>query len=101
MPASRALREEYVGRDVNFVYISLDEDKDAWISANKDFGLPNGRSFIIPNAQESEIPAKFNLNSIPRYLLIDAKGNVVDNDAPRPSDTEQIKKVLDKMLKEK
>jgi thiol-disulfide isomerase/thioredoxin len=99
MPASQALREEYAGKGVNFVYISLDEDKDAWAASSKNFALPDAQSFLIPNAQESAIPAKFNINSIPRYLLIDAKGNVVDDDAPRPSDTGSIKEALDKMLK--
>lgn len=99
MPSSQALREEYAAKGVNFVYISLDEDKDAWASANKNFGLPDGHSFLLPNPADSEIPTKFNISSIPRYVLMDANGNVADNDAPRPSETERIKDALDKMLK--
>lgn len=99
MPASQALREEYAGKGVNFVYISLDEDKDAWASSSKGFALPDAQSFVIPNAQESAIPRQFGIRSIPRYILLDAKGNVVDDDAPRPSDTESIREALDKMLK--
>ncbi len=99
MPSSQALREEYATKGVNFVYISLDEDKDAWASANKNFALPDGHSFVLPNPSGSEIPTKFNISSIPRYILMDANGNVVDDNAPRPSETDRIKEALDKMLK--
>jgi thiol-disulfide isomerase/thioredoxin len=99
MPSSQALREEYAAKGVNFVYISLDEDKDAWALANKNFALPDGHSFVLPNPSGSEITTKFNISSIPRYVLMDANGNVVDDNAPRPSETERIKEVLDKMLK--
>ncbi len=99
MPSSQALREEYAAKGVNFVYISLDEDKDAWASANKNFALPDGHSFVLPNPSTSEITTKFNISSIPRYVLMDANGNVVDDNAPRPSETERIKEALDRMLK--
>ncbi len=99
MPSSQALREEYATKGVNFVYISLDEDKADWASANKNFALPDGHSFVLPNPAGSEIPTKFNISSIPRYVLMDANGNVLDDNAPRPSETERIKQVLDKILK--
>jgi thiol-disulfide isomerase/thioredoxin len=99
MPASQALREEYKGKDVNFVYISLDEEAADWVDANTSFALPNGQSFIIPNPSQSTIASQFNVSSIPRYLLIDSTGKVVDDNAPRPSETGRIQEALDKMLK--
>jgi thiol-disulfide isomerase/thioredoxin len=99
MPSSQALREEYANKGVNFVYISLDEDKADWASANKNFALPDGHSFVLPNPSGSEITSRFNISSIPRYVLMDEKGNVIDDNAPRPSETDRIKEALDKMLK--
>jgi hypothetical protein len=82
------------------VYISLDEDKADWASANKNFALPDGHSFVLPNPSGSEITSRFNISSIPRYVLMDANGNAVDDNAPRPSETERIKESLNKMLKQ-
>jgi len=31
---------------------------------------------------------------IPRYIFIDEKGNIVNDDAPRPSDPMELKKLL-------
>jgi thiol-disulfide isomerase/thioredoxin len=99
MPASQALREKYKGEDVNFVYISLDEETNDWADANASFALPSGQSFIIPNPSQSTIATQFNVSSIPRYLLIDSSGKVIDDNAPRPSEIERINEAIDKMLK--
>jgi thiol-disulfide isomerase/thioredoxin len=99
MPASQDLRAAYKDKDVNFVYISLDENADDWVNANTKFALPAGHSFLIPNASLSSIPAQFAVNSIPRYMLIDSTGNVVNDNAPRPSESGMIGASLDKMLK--
>ncbi len=99
MPASEDLRAAYKDKDVNFVYISLDEDSGDWMNANTKFALPAGHSFLIPGSSQSSIPTQFALNSIPRYMLIDSTGNVINDNAPRPSESEMIKASLDRMLK--
>ncbi len=99
MPASQALREAYKDKDVNFVYVSLDEESAAWMEANKSFALPEGHSFLLANPSESAITTGFNISSIPRYILIDENGKVIDEDAPRPSESERITSALDKLLK--
>jgi hypothetical protein len=38
------------------------------------------------------------VNSIPRFILIDEKGNIVNTDAPRPSSGDQIRNVLNELL---
>jgi len=37
------------------------------------------------------------LRSIPRYMLIDAQGNIINSNAPMPSD-ENLKKLIDTHL---
>jgi hypothetical protein len=47
----------------------------------------------------SSLTKEFNLNTIPRYIIINKKGKVVNMDAPRPSDP-KLKPLLDKLIAE-
>ena len=98
MPDSKKLRDEYASKGVNFVYISTDENAADWDKANKKIGLPDDMSFLLPNPSENPLKKRFKINAIPRYMLIDKNGKVIDDDAPRPSDKE-IRGVLDGLLK--
>jgi thiol-disulfide isomerase/thioredoxin len=98
MPDSKKLRDEYASKGVNFVYISTDENAADWDKANKKIGLPDNMSFLLPNPSENPLKKQFKITAIPRYMLIDKNGKVIDDDAPRPSDKE-IRGVLDELLK--
>jgi hypothetical protein len=54
-------------------------------------------SFLLPNPSENPLKKQFKINTIPRYMLIDKNGKVIDDNAPRPSDKE-IRGVLDGLL---
>lgn len=98
MSDSKNLREEYASKGLNFVYISTDKNSADWDKANKKIELPESVSFLIPNSAESQLVKQFKINAIPRYMLIDKNGKVIDDDAQRPSDKE-IRGVLDGLLK--
>jgi hypothetical protein len=53
--------------------------------------------FNIINPSENPLKKQFKINAIPRYMLIDKNGKVIDDNAPRPSDKE-IRGVLDVLL---
>lgn len=97
MPNSKELSEKYTKKGVNFVYISTDENAAAWERASKQIGIPDVNSYLLPNSKKSAIGKQFNLSTIPRYVLIDKFGKVINADAPRPSDTKIIE-LLDKLL---
>ena len=98
MPDSKKLRDEYTSKGVNFVYISTDENAADWDKANKKIGLPDNTSFLLPNPSESPLKKQFKINAIPRYMLIDKNGKVINDDAPRPGDKE-IRGFLEGLLK--
>ena len=56
-----------------------------WKRAIEELGI-EGVHGLSKGGWGSEATAKFGVSSIPRYLIFDKKGKVVDGNAPRPSD---------------
>ena len=65
---------------------------DSWIEYVKDEKL-SGIHLFADNAWNSEFIKSYNINSIPRYLLIDNKGFIISADASRPSDKSLINQI--------
>jgi thiol-disulfide isomerase/thioredoxin len=97
MPSSMELVDKYKGR-IAFVYLSLDDDIEAWRKALKKYNLEKpflANHFRIgSNADAAKL---FEVNEIPRYILIDKQGNFVNLKARRPSDP-LIYEELDRLL---
>lgn len=100
MPASKTLKEDYEKSGINFVYVSVDNNQNAWKKASLRVGLPEAKSYLLPNGAASAIAQKLKLLTIPRYIIIDGKGKIINPNAPRPSDPE-IRQTFNQVLKEK
>lgn len=87
IPSLKKVEEKYHGKNIEFVSISVDVEKDheKWKTFVKEKELGGTQLYADKNWLSDFIKA-FNINSIPRFILIDPKGNVVDADAARPSD---------------
>ena len=98
IPHIQKLEKEFHGKDIEFVSVSVDKskDKDKWKTFVKDNHL-TGIQLIVDNAFSSEITKEYGVNSIPRFLLFDQKGKVIDIDAKRPSNPE-LKTQLEQLL---
>ena len=70
MPDSKQLSEEYAKQGTNFVYVSIDDNAAAWEKASKQIGLPDAKSYLLPNSKKSAIAKQFNISSIPRYVIM-------------------------------
>ena len=96
MPYAEKLREEYAGQNIIFVYLSSDNDQSAWKKAVKKYGLSNYEdSFLSLNHNNSEFIKALQIQSIPRYLIYDANGRLVEKNAPGPKD-DSIREILNK-----
>lgn len=87
-PHSKALKEQLSKKElknIEFLYISIDNTETVWKLAIKELGI-EGTHGLSQGGWGSEVTAKFGVHSIPRYLIFDKKGKVVDQNAPRPSD---------------
>jgi len=100
LPFSKNLINEFQGADVKFVFLSTDTYTDRWKRAITENGmLKSGVHYLIEDGEENFFVKKYNIEAIPRYILINKHGEVVNADAPRPSE-EKTKELIYKLLKE-
>jgi len=94
IPALKDLEKEYHGKNIEFVSISIDDKKDheKWekMVANKEL---KGIQLFADNDWKSDFVKNYAIDGIPRFILIDTEGKIVNADAPRPSD-KKLKEAL-------
>lgn len=80
-----------------FISISLDKNRKAWLAKiAKD--KPSWPQFIVDDEGDATLHKSYGINAIPRFLLINADGTIIDADAPRPSD-KNFSEVIENILK--
>ena len=92
-PAAKALKAQLSKKEkksIEFLYISIDNTETVWKRAIEELGI-EGVHGLSKGGWGSEATSKFGVSSIPRYLIFDKKGKVVDDNAPRPSDPNLLK----------
>ena len=99
IPFLQKIEERYHGKNIEFVSISVDvaKDHEKWEKFVKEKQL-GGTQLFADNNWNSDFIKAFSINSIPRFILIDPNGNIVDSDALRPSSPELTQK-LDSLVK--
>ena len=96
-PYTKKLMRQFEYRDIAFVFISTDSDNKAWTTAIQEEGIKKS-SYRILNP-DSKFLQDINLRYIPRYLIFDRKGNLINTNAPRPS-TDDIGSLITRLLNE-
>ncbi len=98
IPFLSDIEDKYKGKDIWFVSLSVDTqaDKDKWKDYVETHHL-KGIQLIADNAFDSDFIKKFNINAIPRFILIAPDGKIVSANAKRPSDP-GLQQELDKLL---
>jgi len=98
IPYLQKLEEKFHGKNIEFVSISIDKlkDNEKWKKFVTDKHL-GGTQLFADKDWESEFVMNYGVTGIPRFILIDPKGNILKSDAPRPSDVE-LEKELNTLL---
>lgn len=98
IPYLKKLEHDYRDKKIVFVSISMDREKDMqkWIDFVDKEKL-GGVQVWVDAVNNKQITEAFNILQIPRFVLLDDQGRIVDPNAPRPSDS-RIRGVLDKLL---
>ncbi|MCS4433053.1 TlpA family protein disulfide reductase [Aquiflexum gelatinilyticum] len=89
------VKEEYKDKPVAFLTVSIDDTREPWEKMVKNKKM-DGLQWFASNAWQSELAQFFMVNAIPRFLLLDQEGKIIDPSAERPSGN--IREVLDKHL---
>ena len=85
------------GKDVEFIYLSTDEDHSKMCASLDKLKLTGCKVYRILNPKAAKFIYEYNINLIPRYILIDKNGKIVNDNAPRPS-SEEIELILAELL---
>lgn len=99
-PHSKKLMKAFEGNDkVVFLFVSTDQNMETWKKMLPDKSIPKG--IHINQAQDKQADAiweNYHLWGIPRYILIDAEGKMLQTHAPSPS-SGKVEALLNKMIK--
>ncbi|MGC6430871.1 MAG: TlpA family protein disulfide reductase [Jejuia sp.] len=104
IPSLKKLEVEYHDKNIQFVSLSIDDGrgyrgatkeesaqlaKEGWkkMITEKELG---GIQILAPAGWQSKFVQEYQIRGIPRFILIDPEGNIVNPDAPRPSSTKIV-----------
>lgn len=88
LPHLKTLEEKFEGKNIYFVSISVDGNKAAWMKKVQKDQLGG---IQLHGGAEAQIMKDFKIKGIPRFILLDREGKVIDNDMTRPSDSDTAK----------
>lgn len=92
IPHLQKLERELKNPAVKFLSISIDRNEKSWKKKTEEMNL-QGNQWLNKN---NEISSRLNITAIPRFLLYDKDGKLININAFRPSNP-QTKEILEKL----
>lgn len=95
IPFLETLEKDYHGKNIKFISISVDKDADIkkWKKMIVEKEM-TGIQLIADKQLKSTFIRDYNISGIPRFILIDPEGNIINSNAPRPS-SDEIRTIFD------
>ncbi|MCD8072508.1 MAG: TlpA family protein disulfide reductase [Alistipes sp.] len=99
MPAAYELRRKYEGKNIVFLYLALFDKRESWLQAVDDCKTDQGgENYFIENGKAADFIKSHAVGTIPRYMIFDSAGNLVDANAPGPSHGKALEGILDRYI---
>jgi thiol-disulfide isomerase/thioredoxin len=95
IPHLEKLQNEYKDKNIVFISICVSDDREKWKVAVREKNLL-GIHLCVPDLKHKFL-TDYNVTGIPRFILIDENGFIIESHAPRPSFPE-LKQLLIKLL---
>lgn len=97
IPFMDSLRQQFQKKDVIFLKISFDKEIQKWQKAIIATGEDTHNNYLLVNSEKSDFVKKYDVHTIPRYMLIDRSGKIVNTNAPRPNNP-QLRSTLQSLV---
>ncbi len=97
IPYQKEMEKHYAGKDIVFLGVSLDRSKEAWLKAVKEEDL-HGYILHAEGDFKNAFPKAYGIESIPRYMLIDAEGNMISDNMMKPQNKKEMMGIIDAEL---
>ncbi|WP_017733734.1 TlpA family protein disulfide reductase [Nafulsella turpanensis] len=92
MPAAKKMKEHFKDNpNVAFVYISIDDDENSWREMVEKQAIEG--IHLYSQGWGSQTAQDYVVQAIPRYVLIDQEGKLIDSSMSRPSDPATIPRI--------
>ena len=88
LPHLKTLEEKYGKKNIYFVSISCDRDKAAWEKMVKEDKLGG---IQLHNGGDNTFMDAYMITGIPRFILLDKEGKIINAKMTRPSNPETAK----------
>lgn len=98
MPESRKLKKELKNKDVEFIYLGLNDIRENWEKAIIKDSIGNAQHYFIENGNTSKVIEDLGVETIPHYLIYNPDGKLINGYANRPG--KGAKKQLEKLIKQ-
>ena len=85
MPASIELKKKMEGRDVAFVFISVNDTEAKWQKVLAAQHLTSANSVHLRSPEHDDVASRYQVQGYPTYWLIGRDGRILTRTAPRPS----------------
>jgi thiol-disulfide isomerase/thioredoxin len=83
LPYLKSIKEKFADKNIEIIGISLDENRADWENAIKNESLTGIQLFA--GGWENELCEFFKITGIPRFILLDKQGKIINANADRPS----------------
>lgn len=86
-----------VENSVEWIYLSIDEDKKKWLKKSKEIEsyLNVRNQYLVISGKNSPLGKSLKVHWIPRYIILNKQDQIILNNSPRPSDSIVFKRVID------
>ncbi|MCG7503221.1 TlpA family protein disulfide reductase [Tenacibaculum sp. Mcav3-52] len=89
MPDYQKVIHKFSKEKITFLYLSIDKNKDSWLSAVKTENMESYQhSYMVLNQESANFLKSIKLVNIPRYILLDKQGKILHENAPGPKGDE-------------